>query len=247
MIKLRVSRPELPRPFRVGLSVRVRGAEIPLPAVVGAVLTFAVWIVAMVTHPAARYAGPAWLAAGIVVYLLVRRSRGERLMAHVVSADEQVLPETQFSRVLVPMKLGEIGEEMVATAVKLAQDRGATVDALHVIRVPMELPLDAELAEEERSAADSLLEAQALGEDHRRRGDRPHRAGARDRRGDRPGGGGARHRPDRARLVATLAAAVALLLAHGRVRPPQGALRGAHRRLSRRAFWRRCKAATLRL
>ncbi|HVN60231.1 MAG TPA: universal stress protein [Gaiellaceae bacterium] len=166
VIKLRVSRPELPRPFRVGLSVRVRGADIPLPAVVGAVLTFSVWIVAMVTHPAARYAGPAWLAVGIVIYLLVRRSRGERLTAHVVSADEQVLPETQFSRILVPMKLGEIGEEMVATAVKLAQDSGATVDALHVIRVPMELPLDAELAEEEQGAADSLLEAQVLGEDH---------------------------------------------------------------------------------
>jgi len=165
VIKLRVSRPELPRPFRVGLSVRVRGAEIPLPAVVGAVLTFAVWIVAMVTHPAARYAGPAWLAVGIVVYLLVRRSRGERLMAHVVSADEQVLPETKFTRILVPMKLGEIGEEMVATAVKLAQEPGATVDALHVIRVPMELPLDAELADEEQRAADSLLEAQVLGED----------------------------------------------------------------------------------
>ena len=166
MIKLRVSRPELPRPFRVGLSVRVRGADVPLPAVVGAVLTFAVWIVALVTHPAARYAGPAWLALGIVVYLLVRRSRGEGLMEHVVSADEQVLPETQFSRILVPMKLGEIGEEMVATAVKLAQERGAAVDALHVIRVPMELPLDAELVEEEQRAADSLLEAQALGEDH---------------------------------------------------------------------------------
>ena len=166
VIKLRVSRPELPRPFRVGLSVRVRGADVPLPSVVGAVLTFAVWIVALVTHPAARYAGPAWLALGIVVYLLVRRSRGEGLMEHVVSADEQVLPETQFSRILVPMKLGEIGEEMVATAVKLAHERGASVDALHVIRVPMELPLDAELAEQEERAAESLLEAQALGEDH---------------------------------------------------------------------------------
>ena len=166
VIKLRVSKPGLERPFRVGLSVRVRGADIPLPSVVGAVLTFAVWIVAIVTHPAARYAGPAWLALGIGVYLLVRRSRGEGLMEHVVSADEQVLPETQFSRILVPMKLGEIGEEMVATAVKLAQERGAAVDALHVIRVPLELPLDAELAEEEQRAAESLLEAQALGEDH---------------------------------------------------------------------------------
>jgi APA family basic amino acid/polyamine antiporter len=166
VIKLRVSKPGLERPFRAGPSVRVRGAEVPLPAVVGAVLTFAVWIVALVTHPAARYAGPAWLALGIVIYLLVRRSRGEGLMEHVASADEQVLPETQFSRILVPMKLGEIGEEMVATAVKLAQERGAAIDALHVIRVPMELPLDAELADEEERGRESLEEAKALGDDH---------------------------------------------------------------------------------
>jgi basic amino acid/polyamine antiporter, APA family len=166
VIKLRVSKPGLERPFRAGPSVRVRGAEVPLPAVVGAVLTFAIWIVALVTHPAARYAGPAWLALGIVIYLLVRRSRGEGLMEHVASADEQVLPETQFSRILVPMKLGEIGEEMVATAVKLAQERGAAVDALHVIRVPMELPLDAELEGEEERGRESLEEAKALGNDH---------------------------------------------------------------------------------
>ncbi len=166
VIKLRISKPGLARPFRVGLSVRIRGAEIPVPSVVGGVLTFAVWIIAMVTHPAARYAGPAWLVLGIVVYLLVRRSRGEGLMEHVASADEQVLPETQFSRVLVPMKLGEIGEEMVATAVKLAQERGAAVDALHVIRVPLDMPLDAPLAEREEQGNESLEEARLLGEDH---------------------------------------------------------------------------------
>jgi nucleotide-binding universal stress UspA family protein len=84
-----------------------------------------------------------------------------------VSADEQPdLAEAQFSRILVPMKLGEIGEEMVATAVKLAQERGASVEALHVIRVPLDLPLDAELVDEEERAAASLAEAQLLGADH---------------------------------------------------------------------------------
>jgi nucleotide-binding universal stress UspA family protein len=64
------------------------------------------------------------------------------------------------------MKLGEIGEEMIATAVKLAQERGAAVEALHVIRVPMELPLDAELLDEEERAEASIAEAKLLGADH---------------------------------------------------------------------------------
>src|SRR5207244_10570974 len=139
----------------------------PIPSVVGAVLTAAVWVLAMVTHAGARYGGPAWLAAGLVVYILVRRGRGEGLRERVVSADEhQNLEEASYSKILVPMKLGANGEEMVATAVKLAQERNASVEALHVIRVPMEKPLEAELVDEEEGAAASLAEAQILGSHH---------------------------------------------------------------------------------
>jgi APA family basic amino acid/polyamine antiporter len=163
---LRIRSPDLARPYRVPLNVRVRGVDLPMPAIVGLALTVTVWVIAMVTHPGARYAGPIWLAAGLVVYGLVRRSRGEGLFEHVVSPDEQELDEPELSRILVPMKVGLIGEEMLATAVKLAQDRGSAVEALHVIRVPLDRPLDAELADEEQRASDSLEEARALGEEN---------------------------------------------------------------------------------
>ena len=166
VIKLRFAEPDRGRPFKVPLSVRVRGAEVPLPSVVGALLTFTIWIVALATHPGARYAGPAWLAAGLVVYTLTRWSHGEGLTEHVVSTDEQVLPEATFSSILVPMKLGDIGEEMVATAVKLAQDSRAKVHALHVVRVPLDRPLADELAEEEEQSTESIAEAKLLGADY---------------------------------------------------------------------------------
>jgi APA family basic amino acid/polyamine antiporter len=166
VIKLRFSAPELRRPFKVPLNVRWRGAEVPVPAVVGLVLTLAIWVIALVTHEAARYGGPAWLAIGLVVYWLERRRLGERLTARVVSADEQQLPETTYSGLLVPMKLGPIGEEMIATAVKLAQDSRATIEALFVIAVPLELPLDAPLPEKEARAQASLEEARLLGTDY---------------------------------------------------------------------------------
>jgi basic amino acid/polyamine antiporter, APA family len=166
VIKLRVSRPDLRRPFRVPLSVRIRGADIPIPSVIGAVLTAAVFVVSMVTHIGARYGGPVWLLLGLVVYLVERRRYGAGLLEHVVSADEQVLPEAEFSRILVPMKLGEIGEEMVATAVRIAQDGKIPVEALFVIKVPLDQPLDAPLYDLEEQAAASLAEAIALGNDH---------------------------------------------------------------------------------
>jgi APA family basic amino acid/polyamine antiporter len=166
VIQLRRTEPQRRRPFKVPLNMRVRGTEVPIPSVIGAAATFAIWIVAMATHEAARYAGPAWLAAGLIVYLLVRRERGAGLLEHVTSTDERVVPEASFTSILVPMKLGDIGEEMVATAVKLAQERGGSVEALHVIRVPLELPLDAPLEDEEARAAESIEEATVLGADH---------------------------------------------------------------------------------
>jgi APA family basic amino acid/polyamine antiporter len=152
VIRLRMTKPELRRPFRVPLGIRFRGAVLPLPSIVGAVLTAAVFVVAMVTHAGARYGGPVWLLAGLVVYIMVRRDRGAGLLEHIVSSDEQLLPRATFSKILVPMKLGEIGEEMVATAVRLAQEGAATVEALYVIKVPLNEPLDAPLYEEEERA-----------------------------------------------------------------------------------------------
>ncbi len=163
VIKLRFSHPEKRRPYRVPLNM----GRVPVPAVVGAFLTTVVWILALATHKGARYGGPAWLAAGLLMYVVLRRSRGERLTQRVVSADEHVdLTEAQYSSILVPLKLGPIGEEMVATAVKLAQESGASVWALHVVRVPMDRPLDQELPEEEENATAALAEAQLLGSDH---------------------------------------------------------------------------------
>jgi APA family basic amino acid/polyamine antiporter len=163
VIRLRFTRPAQRRPFRVPGAV----GRVPIPSAVGAVATFAVFVAAMVTHIGARYGGPSWLVLGLAVYVLVRRSRGEGMLEHVAAPDEQALPEAaEYSSILVPMKLGEIGEEMVATAVKLAQERRAAVEALHVIRVPLELPLDAPLYDEEERAEASLAEAKLLGSDH---------------------------------------------------------------------------------
>ena len=134
VIRLRIAEPDLPRPYRTPLNVTIRKAEIPLPAIVGAVLTFAIWIIALWTHAGARYAGAAWLAIGLIVYVAVRRSRGEGLTERVVAPDTVIFTDVpHFRRILVPMKLGVIGEEMAATAVKLAAEHHAAVEALYVV------------------------------------------------------------------------------------------------------------------
>jgi nucleotide-binding universal stress UspA family protein len=76
-------------------------------------------------------------------------------------------PRVDYERILVPMKLGDIGEEMVATAIALAKDDPAEVQAITVVRVPRRFPLEGELPPEIAAKVDaSLAEARGLGEDH---------------------------------------------------------------------------------
>jgi nucleotide-binding universal stress UspA family protein len=65
------------------------------------------------------------------------------------------------------MKLGDIGEEMVATAMALAKEGGAEIEAITVVRVPRRFELTGELpADVAATVAASLDEARLLGEDH---------------------------------------------------------------------------------
>jgi APA family basic amino acid/polyamine antiporter len=166
VIRLRMREPALPRPFLARPNVTVRGVSVPLPALVGAPLTAAIWVLALVTHAGARYAGPAWLLLGIVVFVAVRRTTRRGLLEHV-EALETLPPGAEFGRILVPMKLGDIGEEMVATAIALARERGAEIEAITVVRVPRRFPLEGQLPPEVAAKVDaSLEEARLLGEDH---------------------------------------------------------------------------------
>jgi len=168
VIRLRFTEPDLARPYRVPGNIRVRGVAVPIAALVGAPLTFALWIAALYTHDAARIAGPVWLVLGAILFVAVRRSRHEALLEHVEPAIADLVPEEEgiYERILVPVKLGQIGEEMLATAIRLAEERGCSVRALHVIKVPLELPLDAELTDEEEKAEASLAEAKLLAAEH---------------------------------------------------------------------------------
>jgi len=165
VVVLRAREPGLERPFRVPGNIHVRGVPIPVPAVVGATLTGALWVSALVTHDAARVAGPLWLAVGAVVYLVSRRIAGAGLLETTTPpVPDLVAGETRpVGRILVPLKLGGIGEEVMATALRLARETDAAVDVVHVVKVPMALPLDADLgAGREREAREEIDDAREI-------------------------------------------------------------------------------------
>jgi APA family basic amino acid/polyamine antiporter len=168
VIRLRRTEPDLERPFRAPLNVRIRGVDVPLPALIGAPLTFTIWIAALATHPAARIAGPVWLALGLCIYTAVRMTEGQPWGKTVEAPVPDLVPATEgaWERILVPVKLGPVGEEVLATAIKLAEEQASAIKAVHVIRVPLSLPLDAEMLEEQERGSASLVDARLLAREH---------------------------------------------------------------------------------
>jgi CIC family chloride channel protein len=99
-----------------------------------------------------------------VVFVWSRLAGGEQVLGRVTPAEGDLVPDPEgaYERILVPMKLGLIGEEVLGTAIKLAEEQGCKVSALYVIRVPLDRPLDAEMASAEEQAEASLAEARLL-------------------------------------------------------------------------------------
>ncbi len=159
LIKLRISSPEVPRPYRPPGNVNWRGRDIPVFAVVGGLGTAAAFVVTVALHPDVAATGAAWLALGVVVYLLYRRAQGLDLSStHKVAIPQPVVDhEAEYDSVLVPLADGAYDESVVATAAKLAARRRRGIHVIALVTVPSALKIDAPMPEAE-AAARSLIE-----------------------------------------------------------------------------------------
>jgi APA family basic amino acid/polyamine antiporter len=151
--------------FRARPNLRVRGVDWPLFALVGGLGTSIAWFVVVIQDAPTRFVGLAWLAVGFVFYPLYRRRIGAPLR-QTVRAPVQIGPAIalEYRNILVPVVDGRESEEAVEVACRLAAERGATIVALRVIVVPLELPLDADVRDEEARADELLDQARAVGE-----------------------------------------------------------------------------------
>jgi APA family basic amino acid/polyamine antiporter len=152
--------------FRARPNLRWRGVDWPLFALFGGLGTGLSWLVVVIQEDATRWAGLGWLVAGFVTYAVYRRRLREPLTT-TVRAPIPIGPALalEYRNVLVPVVHRAESEEAVDLACQLATERRASIAALTVIEVPLELPLDAAFPEElERRANDLLDEARAIGD-----------------------------------------------------------------------------------
>ena len=75
IVRLRVTEPELERPFRIAWNWHVRGHRLPITALLGAAATSFAWIVVVTTQRSSWVIGFPWLALGLLYYLWQRRRR----------------------------------------------------------------------------------------------------------------------------------------------------------------------------
>jgi len=165
VIALRLSDPERERPYRGPGRIRIRGRELPLFAIVGALGTGSAWIVVTVLNVETLVAGAIWLAIGISTYVVFRRQQGLSLTEthKIVTPQPVVEHEVEYESILVAFEDNQYSAEAVSTAVRLAARRRRGIHVLVTITVPPNSPIDAEMPEQEARASSIVDSARVRG------------------------------------------------------------------------------------
>jgi APA family basic amino acid/polyamine antiporter len=151
-------------PWRPAGSVRVRGVDVPITAVLGGIGTAVAFVVAVALDPVILAVGGGWMVVGMASYYLYRRHQGLPLRETVkVAALEPLgVEEVEYQSVLVAFEGGSFSEEVVSTAKALGARRRRAIHVLALVEVPTHLPLDAPLPEEESRAQSTIERAKLI-------------------------------------------------------------------------------------
>jgi APA family basic amino acid/polyamine antiporter len=165
IVALRYRRGDEETVFRARPNLRLKGVDWPLFAIVGGVATGAAWLVVVVQEEGTRWAGLGWLALGFAGYAIYRRRVLKVPLTATVRAPVMVLGPSltvEYRTIVVPVVRTAESEEALVAAARLATERGSRVAVVHVIEVPLDLPLDVQLPDAEAEADEILDQSTAF-------------------------------------------------------------------------------------
>jgi APA family basic amino acid/polyamine antiporter len=169
IVALRYRRGDEEMVFRARPNLRLKGVDWPLFAIVGGLATGAAWLVVVVQEEGTRWAGLGWLALGFAGYAIYRRRVLKVSLTATVRAPVMVLGPSltvEYRTIVVPVVRTAESEEALVAAARLAAERGSRVAVVHVIEVPLDLPLDVQLPDAEAEADEILDQSTALVESY---------------------------------------------------------------------------------
>jgi APA family basic amino acid/polyamine antiporter len=168
IVRLRRVAPERQRPFRVPFNVRVRGVEVPLPAVAAALLTAFAWVSVVAFHDEARWIGGGWMLFGLAGYVIYRKViEGTSLTEHVEVPAEALHKDVEvaeYGEILVPVFGTKLDDDIVGTAGRLADaadepgEERPKLEVIYVVDLPLTVPLDSPPPRERMDVANRALE-----------------------------------------------------------------------------------------
>ncbi len=75
VLSLRIRKPEVERPFKLGGNIRIKGRELPITAILGLIATSGIWIIILIIQPYSRWVGLIWMLVGLAIYYFYRRRK----------------------------------------------------------------------------------------------------------------------------------------------------------------------------
>ncbi len=75
IIGLRIRKPEMPRPFKLGWNIRIKGRDLPITTIIGFLATMGIWLLILVTEAYSRWVGLGWMVIGLIIYIFYRWRR----------------------------------------------------------------------------------------------------------------------------------------------------------------------------
>jgi APA family basic amino acid/polyamine antiporter len=152
--------------YKAKPNLTIRGVDWPLFAIAGGIATGISFVVILVQNPTTRWVGLAWLAVGFAGYAIYRRYYVHAPLTETEKAPPLLMAGAalEYRMIVAPIVEGPQSRETLHLAARLAAERRSTIVAMRVIVVPMELPLDTPMPEQEKLADRLLDEAADIGE-----------------------------------------------------------------------------------
>ena len=177
VIRMRITDPDLERPFRIPFDVTMFGARVPLPTVIAAILTALAWVSVIIYHDTARWVGGGWMVFGLVSYVIYRKGIEGTTLTDRVEVPAEALVKDQVAvesgDILVPVFGTNLDDDIVGTAGRLADaverpgKLAPRLEVVYVLDLPLTVPLDSPPPPDRAAAANAALErAQQVGEEY---------------------------------------------------------------------------------
>lgn len=84
IIAMRIKYPNMERPYKIPLNIKIKGKKIPITAVIGGLWTFGVWIISAISRHYGMMIGVPFIVFGFIIYVIYRKSQKLSLTETIV-------------------------------------------------------------------------------------------------------------------------------------------------------------------